>query len=424
MNRDKSFHSLLLSFRFFIFFIPFISNSQIKTQRQKYWTAGFNLGMIGWSPSTLNNINGNNTFSRTGNYGFGSVIDVNGHKSLALLANTSIGANAGFLWRDKKSNNYTSIQVELQNNKACYEFNSPFGFPTHGDTTTKWVEADKYIKYSVALQRCWYMGESNLMGGSSYWYIRESFGQTLLHRNLGDPFTQLIKLNHNEDWTENGTGMKSTVVALNQNSFMLGTEIGIKQFTSDNKHSLDIGLVYYAPFSNTFTEEYEFFKQGLSVGKSQITYNGGTIMLNMRYSINYKVKDKPIDTTSIKKTEEIVHKHIVNGRHLDIQKTLEVGSDLVTVAVWDRGQVDGDKISLYLNGELILEDFTLAKEKKQITLHLLAGPNYLVMHAVNLGSVPPNTAAMEIDDNSKKKKTLSLVSDTKKSGTIEIIYKP
>ena len=133
---------------------------------------------------------------------------------------------------------------------------------------------------------------------------------------------------------------------------------------------------------------------------------------------------QPIDTTSVKKPDEIVHKHIVNGRHLDIQKTLEVESDLITVAVWDRGQVDGDKISLYLNGELILEDFTLAKEKKQITLHLLAGPNYLVMHAVNLGSVPPNTAAMEIDDNSKKKKTLSLVSDTKKSGTIEIIYKP
>lgn len=411
-------------FLYFILFTPSVFNAQVKVQRQKYWTAGFNAGMIGWSPSTLTNISGNNAFSRTANYGLGSVIDEYGNKSLALIANTSIGANAGFLWRDKKSKSYTAIQVELQNNKACYEFDSPFGFPNHGDTATKWIEADKYIKYAVALQRCWYTGEDQVMGGSNYWYIRESFGQTILHRNLGDPFTHLITLNHSEDWTENGTGMKSNVVAVNQSSWMLGSEIGIKHLSADSKHSLDVGLVYYAPFTNTFTEEYEFFKQGTSVGKSRVTYNGGTIMLNLRYTFNYKIKDKPIDTTAIIKKEEFTHSHKINGRHLDIQKTMETGSDLVTVKVWDRGRVDGDKISLYLNEELILEDFTLAKEKKEVTLHLKPGINYLVMHAVNLGSIPPNTAAMEIDDNSKRKRSLSLVSDTKKSGTIEIIYRP
>src|SRR5207244_3209019 len=130
MSLRRNSHSLLIIFLHVILLIPFFSKAQIKVRRQKYWTAGFNAGMIGWSPSYLNNIGGtNNVFSRTGNYGFGSVIDEYGHKSLALLANTSIGINGGLLWRDKKSKNYTSIQVELQNNKACYEFDSPFGFP-------------------------------------------------------------------------------------------------------------------------------------------------------------------------------------------------------------------------------------------------------------------------------------------------------
>src|ERR1700739_4021319 len=118
MIRCKNFYLLLFSFVFFVLFIPFTSKSQIKVQRQKYWTAGFNVGMIGYSPSKLNIISGDNAFSRTGNYGLGQVIDVNGNKSLALIANTSIGVNGGFLWRDKKNNSYTSIQVELQNNKA------------------------------------------------------------------------------------------------------------------------------------------------------------------------------------------------------------------------------------------------------------------------------------------------------------------
>jgi len=424
MKQDKSRLLFILSFLFLILLFPYFSKGQATIKRQKFWSFGFNVGMIGWSPSTLHNINGSNYFQRTTNYGFGEVIDEHGNKSLALIANTSIGAHAGFLWHDKKSNNYTAIDLELQGNKACYEFDSPFGFPSHGDTTTKWIEADKYIKYSLALQRCWYRGENILLGGASYWYVRESFGQTLLHRNLGNPFSDLLKENHTEDWTENGTGMKSNIVSVNQNSWMLGTEIGIKYFSEDNKHCLDLGLVYYAPFANTFTEEYEFFQKNVSVGKSQITYNGGTIMLNMRYSINYKIKDKPIDTTAIKKKEDLVHTHKINGRHLDVQKTMTADNDLVTVRVWDRGQVDGDKISLYLNGELVLDDFTLSKDKKEVTLHLVAGANYLVMHAINLGTIPPNTAAIEIDDGSKKKRNFTIVSDTGKSGAIEIIYNP
>jgi hypothetical protein len=45
------------------------------------------------------------------------------------------------------------------------------------------------------------------------------------------------------------------------------------------------------------------------------------------------------------------------------------------------------------------------------------------MHAINLGTIPPNTASMEISDG-KKRKDITVISDTGKSGALEIDYSP
>jgi len=73
-----------------------------------------------------------------------------------------------------------------------------------------------------------------------------------------------------------------------------------------------------------------------------------------------------------------------------------------------------------LNGKQILPDYTVGKVKKEIALHLLPGKNYLVMHALNLGRVPPNTAAIKVVDGGKEK-IIILNSDTNESDAIELI---
>ncbi|HKC69643.1 MAG TPA: hypothetical protein VKG26_15505 [Bacteroidia bacterium] len=401
------------------------TKTQPKVRRQKYFTLGFNAGAIGWAPSTATNISGyDNMLSRTLNSGFGIVTYANGAKGISINANTSLGINGGFMWHDKNKDAYTSIELELQANKNSYQFNYPFQYKWKGDSIGQWIEQDKYIKYSIALERAWCIGQSRFLGGNKYWYIRGSFGQTAFHHNAEDGYFTPIKQNFAEDWTENGTGMKTLITAAAKNTYMLSAEMGIKQFTLSNNRSLAIGLVYYAPFTNTFTQQYTFYKQGTEVGKSSIAYNGGTLMCNLRYTINYHITNKPADTTTVR-PEDWVSVKKINGRHVDVQKTITVPTDLVTAYVWDEGLVDGDQISLYLNGQLILENYTLAKAKKQIPLHLVAGTNYLTMQAVNLGTVPPNTAAIEIDDsNSKRHQTLTLISDMQKSGSIKIIYNP
>lgn len=139
------------------------------------------------------------------------------------------------------------------------------------------------------------------------------------------------------------------------------------------------------------------------------------------------------DTTVVKKEEpkeikEITHRkkfnsRRVNGRRYKIQEMVTVANSEIKLLVWDKNKVDGDKISLYLNGELLEHEFAVNKTKKEVTLNLLPGKNVIVMYAINLGTIPPNTAIMSIN-NGHRPKLITLVSDLKKSGALEIIYDP
>ena len=404
--------------------------SQSKVKNEKFWSFGFNLGMIGRSPIIVKADN-DTYFHRSINFGAGMLSDNTGKKVFSITANTSIGAHFGFMWKDKHKKNYTGIQVEFQKNKCCYSYKQPFTYGFKGDTTLKWVEADSYLKLSISLQRTWHF-KQNPTNENFCWFAKVSFGQTFMHNNFGT----VMSKNHQEDWTENGTGMKLNVLSSNKNNWMVSTEIG-RRCVFKNNSMLDLGVVYHAPLSYSWIEEYEFFKSGTSVGKSEITYTGATVMLNLAYTYNYQIKSKPVDSTKfenlakveaidsseIKLHEAKFHHHKINGRRFTVQKTITSEREIIKINVWDKNKVDGDIISLYLKGELILENFTVSHTKKEIEVQLHPGSNILVMHALNLGKVPPNTAAISINDGAKKK-IITLVSDLKKSGAVEIIYNP
>lgn len=137
-----------------------------------------------------------------------------------------------------------------------------------------------------------------------------------------------------------------------------------------------------------------------------------------------------ITDTSVEEavTAKIKHKkklfqNRVNGRRFTIQESVTVSDSHVKLLVWDKNRVDGDRVSLYVNGELVKEDFIVTKTKKEIILNLEPGKNIIVLHALNLGKIPPNTSAMSISDGSKAK-IVTIVSNLKKSGALEIIYDP
>lgn len=90
-----------------------------------------------------------------------------------------------------------------------------------------------------------------------------------------------------------------------------------------------------------------------------------------------------------------------NGRTNKSLGTLYLSNRKITIKVWDHGQIDEDKVSIYVNGSKVISNRTLRGPSSKITATTTLdykGYNYICLYAHNLGDIPPNTAAISIDD--------------------------
>jgi hypothetical protein len=80
-------------------------------------------------------------------------------------------------------------------------------------------------------------------------------------------------------------------------------------------------------------------------------------------------------------------------------QTVDVKSDSLILSFYDNGVVDGDSISVYLNGQPVVSNARLAATamRKTISVKNLAEINLLLV-AENLGTLPPNTGLLTIRD--------------------------
>ena len=109
-------------------------------------------------------------------------------------------------------------------------------------------------------------------------------------------------------------------------------------------------------------------------------------------------------------------------RDIEVQKVITVGAKILKIAVWDNERVDGDKISLSLNGKWILRNYEIVKEKNNFEIELIPNQvNQLVFFAENLGTIPPNTSAINIQYEGYDK-THIMRSNLDKSGSINFFF--
>ena len=102
------------------------------------------------------------------------------------------------------------------------------------------------------------------------------------------------------------------------------------------------------------------------------------------------------------------------------QKKMEVEGKTITIEVYDHQLADGDIISLNYNGHWILENYQLRRRARKMTLPLKpTNDNYLILHAVNLGNKPPNTATLSYIYKGEKKRIV-MESDMNESEMIQI----
>ncbi len=115
----------------------------------------------------------------------------------------------------------------------------------------------------------------------------------------------------------------------------------------------------------------------------------------------------------------------IDRRTKQVIKTIDLPEATCTVQLYDNGQVDGDTVSLYFNGKLMVASKRLstAPITLQISLDEAREDNDLVMYAENLGSIPPNTALMVVTVGDKRYE-VNITSTEQTSGTVRFRLKP
>ncbi|MFT3827975.1 MAG: hypothetical protein QM731_28920 [Chitinophagaceae bacterium] len=112
------------------------------------------------------------------------------------------------------------------------------------------------------------------------------------------------------------------------------------------------------------------------------------------------------------------------GRKINVTNSITVNSDSIQLFFYDRGDIDNDTITVYYNKQLLLNKQRLTAKALTVTIPVNRDQdNELIMHADNLGLIPPNTALMVVADGDKRTE-VNLSSDMTKSGSIIIRRAP
>lgn len=169
-------------------------------------------------------------------------------------------------------------------------------------------------------------------------------------------------------------------------------------------------------------------------------YTNPAIQFKFRYSTDTAVSNKNIiieeteeesmmvpDVDSTVATPDPVQEEspiidpALRNREKIYTREIEISSNSIRLELYDNGSVDNDSVAVYLNNRIIIPPAQLTHKaiRKTITLDSTVDVNELSMLAINLGMVPPNTAALILYDGDKRHE-LILTSDMNRTATIKL----
>ncbi len=92
-------------------------------------------------------------------------------------------------------------------------------------------------------------------------------------------------------------------------------------------------------------------------------------------------------------------------RKTEVISTIDLKSDSLTLVLYDNGIVDGDTVSVMLNDEVIIPKQGLTDQAFRKVIKIPPGSGdslQLVIYAENLGTIPPNSGLLIIEDGSER----------------------
>jgi hypothetical protein len=110
-------------------------------------------------------------------------------------------------------------------------------------------------------------------------------------------------------------------------------------------------------------------------------------------------------------------------RKAELVKEIKVDTGNIKIDFYDNGQIDGDTISVYVNGipTVSRKMITAKPVSMTIRIDLKKTEQEVIMVGENMGTIPPNTALMIINAGDKRYQLL-LTSDESKNAMVRFIY--
>ena len=109
-------------------------------------------------------------------------------------------------------------------------------------------------------------------------------------------------------------------------------------------------------------------------------------------------------------------------RKTEVIRTIDFKSDSLTLVLYDNGIVDGDTVSVVLNDEVVIPKQGLTEHAYRKVIQIPPGVGdtlQLVIYAENLGSIPPNSGLLIIEDGSDRHE-VAFEGDLKKSSAVKL----
>jgi len=94
----------------------------------------------------------------------------------------------------------------------------------------------------------------------------------------------------------------------------------------------------------------------------------------------------------------------VEKRVTKSDKSFYFETDSLLLTLYDNGEVDGDTVTVLMNGNIIFSKVGLTTKANSKTIYIPSNMDSvkLVMYAESLGSIPPNTGLMVVNDGEKR----------------------
>lgn len=151
---------------------------------------------------------------------------------------------------------------------------------------------------------------------------------------------------------------------------------------------------------------------------------GSSRIYNLISRLNKKIqKSKKLDEAAKDKYNpyKLIDSLKINRLTKNQDLTVFWRNNNAKIAIWDNGKEDGDVIDLYHNDKLLLNNFKVTTDKKELDIRLVK-KNIFKIVAVNEGQIKTNTVKIELTDGERSFDLLSNL-DKGESALITIVKK-